>query len=321
MALAPIILFVYNRPDMVEQTLNGLANNGLASQSELFIFSDGPKVNADPDQIQKINSVRRLIRSRKWCNNVVIVERETNIGLAQSVMDGVTEVLDKYDRVIVVEDDVELSPYFLDYMNDALEAYKDDERILTVGSWNYFAPLDAFESDHFLFRYPDSIAWATYKRSWMLFEKDAKEALQKLQRMKKMSAFNGDNSARYFEEMLRMQIAGQINSWAIRWTATAIIHDKLTVLPRMTMSKHLGFGAEATHEKTDIDYNAHLELGNTRLNIFALESRSESILALHYWIAFVKSNFNLGSNPKLTLMGRMKIKLIGVIKRYVKKNL
>lgn len=321
MALAPIIMFVYNRPDMVEQTLNSLAKNGLASQSELFIFSDGPKVDASQDQLDKIKKVRQLIRSKKWCNHVEIVEREENIGLAQSVMDGVSAILEKYDRVIVVEDDVALSPFFLDYMNDALAAYYNDERILSIGSWNYFAPVEAFESDHFLFRYPDSIAWATYRRSWNLFEKDAASALQTLRQSKKMSSFNGDNNARYFEEMLQMQIAGQINSWAIRWTATAIIHDKLTVLPSVTMSKHLGFGAEATHEKTEVDYNAHLELSNRKLNIFALTNKGESTAALSHWIAFVKSNFNLGSSPKLTIVARLRRKLVGLIKGYVKKNL
>lgn len=321
MALAPIIMFVYNRPDMVEQTLNSLAKNALASQSELYIFSDGPKVDASQEQQDKINQVRRVIRSQKWCNQVEIIEREVNIGLAKSVLDGVSTILEKYDRVIVVEDDVALSPYFLDYMNDALATYCNDERILSIGSWNYFAPAEAFDSDHFLFRYPDSIAWATYKRSWRLFEKDATSALQTLKQLKKMSLFNGDNNAQYFEEMLQMQIAGKINSWAIRWTATAIIHDKLTVLPSITMSKHLGFGAEATHEKTDVDYNAHLELSNRKLNIFAQTNKGESTAALSHWIAFVKSNFNLGSSPKLTIVSRLRRKLVGLIKGYVKKNL
>jgi hypothetical protein len=321
MSLAPIVLFVYNRPDMVQKTLSCLKRNTLAAQSEMFIFSDGPKENASPEQLHKIKQTREVIKREKWCEKVHIIEREKNKGLANSVIEGVSEVVNKYGKVIVIEDDVELSSLFLNYMNDSLDAYESIEQILAIGSWNYFASNHNFREDHFLFRYPDSIAWATYKRSWDLFEKDAKTAYRKLKKQKKINAFNGDGNAMYFENMLQMQIEQKINSWAIRWTATAIIHNKLTVLPKQTMSKHLGFGIEATHEKSEVDYNSHLVVSDKKLNVFSLNDIKENKYALSKWVAFVKANFVTEIEPEQTFYFRLKRKIGGILNKYVKKNL
>ncbi len=315
MALAPIILFVYNRPDMVELTLKSLQQNELAAKSELFIYADGPKENATPEQLSKIKQVREVIKSKNWCGTVNIIEREKNKGLAPSVIEGVTEIVNKYEKVIVVEDDVLLSPYFLNYMNDALEVYKDNEKVLSVGSWNYFASGEEFKNDHFFFRYPDSIAWATYKRSWTLFESNAEQVYAKLKKENLLSKFNGDGNAKYFENMLKMQIEGNINSWAIRWTATAAIHKMLAVFPKVSMSKHIGFGAEATHEKSEVDYNANLEVSNRKLNIVAINPVEENKLALSKWISFVKSNF-VTEEVEVTFGFKVKRKIKSILKKF-----
>lgn len=314
MALAPIILFVYNRPDMVEQTLRSLQKNALATESELFIYADGPKADASSEQLNKIAEVRKLIRKEQWCGKVNIVEREKNMGLANSVISGVSEMVEKYGRTIVMEDDIQVSPFFLNFMNDALDLYEHNEKILAVASWNYFASGISCTNDHFFFRYPDSIAWATYKRSWNLFEKDAKQAYTKLKEKGKLQAFNGDGHALYFENMLQMQIEGKINSWAIRWTATAVLNDMLTVFPKLSMSKHLGFGAEATHEKTEIDYNANLTVSDRKLNLTEATAIEEDKNALEKWVEFVKTNFVPAPEKPVTLMYRIKRKLKRILK-------
>src|SRR5476651_1758025 len=120
MQLAPIVLFVYNRPWHVEQTLNALAANELAAESELYIYADGPKDNADAITLENIQKTREIIRKKKWCNEVYIIERSKNLGLQASIIEGVTTVVNNYGKVIVLEDDIITSPYFLQYMNDAL---------------------------------------------------------------------------------------------------------------------------------------------------------------------------------------------------------
>ena len=119
-SLAPIVLFVYNRPLFLRQTLEALSCNELADQSELFIYADGPKINADITQLERIREVRAILREKQWCKKVTIRESEKNKGLADSIVGGVTEVVNERGRVIVIEDDVVTSKYFLRFMNDSL---------------------------------------------------------------------------------------------------------------------------------------------------------------------------------------------------------
>ncbi len=130
METSPIAFFTYKRPEHTRQSLESLTQNEGAEQSELFIFCDGPK---RPEDQEGVRQVREVVRSKQWCGNVLIVERESNMGCANSIISGVTEVCEKYGRVIVLEDDLVLSPFFLDYMNKALELYKDNHKDVKIG--------------------------------------------------------------------------------------------------------------------------------------------------------------------------------------------
>jgi FkbM family methyltransferase len=293
---APVILFTYNRPDLVKRTLASLRKNQLADQTDLYIFSDGPKVGTDLMEIAKITEVRKIIRDEQWCKSVTIIEQPINKGLATSVIEGVTDIVGRYGKVIVVEDDVLLSPYFLKFMNNALKLYEKNERILSIGSWNYFCDPSLVREDHFFFRYPDSIAWATYARAWDLFERDASVALKKLKEENKMLAFTADGNAAYFKNMLDMQIEKKVDSWAIRWTATSIINNMLNVFPKQTLSKHIGFGKESTHEKSEVDYNSNLILADYEIRVTLPAEIKESKVAMKEWQKFVKINFM--TNPQ-----------------------
>lgn len=312
---APIALFAYNRPELLRETLKSLQANHGASESELYIFCDGPKADATEADREKIRRVRQVAQLENWCGTVTVIEKETNQGLASSIITGISELLNTSETVIVIEDDVVLSPYFLKFMNDSLQTYVDDEKVLAVGSWNYFCPPEKLSGDTFFFRYPDSIAWATFSRAWNLFEKDAQTALQKLESTNRMHAFNGDGEALYFGNMLNMQIKGQINSWAIRWTATSIINDKLCVFPKETLSKHMGFGADATHEKTDDDYNAHLQLCKRELLVSKMPV-TEDTVALSEWKKFIRANFLKEEKPGASAIAR---RLAGAAFRKLKK--
>ena len=134
MILAPITLFTYNRLWHTQQTIEALRNNELADVSELFLFSDGPKSEADREKVQ---SVREYLKSVTGFKKVAVVERDRNLGLAQSIISGVTEFVNKYGRVIVLEDDMLTSPFFLRFMNDALEFYKDEEKVISIHGYMY----------------------------------------------------------------------------------------------------------------------------------------------------------------------------------------
>jgi glycosyltransferase involved in cell wall biosynthesis len=290
MDYAPVIIFAYNRPEFLKKTLESLHANDLSSESELFIFCDGPKAAAQQPELQKIDDVRKIAREKKWCKSVSIIEAEKNKGLANSVIDGVSQIIKKYGKVIVVEDDVLLSPYFLQFMNEALETYKNEEQVLSIGSWSYFAVPDKIKDETYFFRFPDSIAWATYERSWKLFELNANKLFKKLKEDGRIKNFNGGLKFPYFTNMLEAQINGKVNSWAIRWTALAVLLNKLTVFPAISLSKHIGFDADATHEKNSIDYNADLVLSNRKIKVERLKVE-ENPVAIEEWRKFYLTNF------------------------------
>lgn len=285
MNLAPIVLFAYNRPSHVKQTLESLYLNPMADQSDLFIYVDGPKPNASPETLANIQQVKKVIREQQWCKSVTIYEAEKNKGLARSVIEGVTATVKKNGKIIVIEDDVIVSPYFLKFMNDSLEFYKNNESVLSIGSWNYFCPSEKLNENFFL-RYPDSIAWATFARAWNLFEADASLLLKKLKVQNRLRALNADSATPYFEKMLINQIEGKVDSWAIRWTATAVLNQKFSFYPRYSLSKHIGFGKGATHEVNDDDYNKDLIVFQQPIqinNIPVVENKT----AFHEWKLFI----------------------------------
>lgn len=287
---APIILFAYNRPELLRKTLTSLAGCELADSSSLFIFSDGPKANASASELQKIKEVRAIAIERKWCASVELIAAETNKGLAHSVIDGVSQIVKKYGKVIVVEDDVLLAPVFLRYMNDALELYQNDDRVVSIGSWNYFSNANDYKDDTFFFRFPDSIAWATFDRAWKLFEENGEKLMSDLKKKKLLKRFNGNLDYPYFSNMLQNQIDHKINSWAIRWTALAVLHNKLTLLPAKSLSKHIGFSPDATHEKASKDYNSDIDLNVSSIKVGPIE-KAENSIAIEKWRRFYLHNF------------------------------
>ena len=169
---APVVLFVYNRPDHTRRVLAALAANSLISKTQVYVFADGPKEKATENDKQKIEAVRVLLREFNLFPITAIFEAEVNLGLADSIINGVSKLLDSHETVIVVEDDLDLSPYFLDYMNRALDCYRFDARVISIGACNFFGEDDGLPETFFL-PVPDCWGWATWKNRWLLFEKDA----------------------------------------------------------------------------------------------------------------------------------------------------
>ena len=236
MSLAPIILFVYNRPSHTLKTLEALAANQLASESVLYIFADGAKENATETTLRKINETRDIVKSKQWCKETYIIERTENFGLAKSVIEGVTSTLDKYKKIIVLEDDLVTSKHFLKFMNEALDRYENEDNVACISAYIY--PIENLP-ELFFIKGADCWGWATWKRSWNLFEADGKKLLSELESQDKTYEFNFNNTYPY-TKMLEEQIKGINNSWAIRWYASAFLKNKLCLYPGKTYVSNIG---------------------------------------------------------------------------------
>lgn len=258
MNLAPIVLFVYNRPEHTERTLEALMKNQLASESELFIFADGAKTGASADTLKNIEKTRDIIQQKKWCGKISIIESKTNKGLAESVIEGVTKIVNEFGKVIVLEDDMLTSPYFLRYMNDALNVYESNDKVACISGYVY--PVKGNLPETFFIKGADCWGWATWKHVWNDFEKNGKKLLDEIENKNLSSEFDFDNSYNY-TQMLRDQVNGKNSSWAIRWYASAFLKNKYCLYPGISLVQNIGIDGSGTHsgtsEKWSVDIATH----------------------------------------------------------------
>ena len=269
MNCAPITLFVYNRPEHTRRTVEALKQNRPAKESDLIIFSDAPKSEAQAD---KVAEVRVYIRQIEGFNSVTIIERETNLGLARSIIDGVTTIVGKYGRIIVLEDDMVTSPYFLAYMNEALEKYKDDDRVVSIHGYVY--PVAQPLPEAFFLPGADCWGWATWRRGWACFNSEGHFLLDELKRRKLIHGFDF-NGAYSYSKMLEGQINGTNDSWAVRWYASAFLAGKLTLYPGRSLVHNIGNDNSGTHcgESSSLDS----ELSKTPINLSNIPVQSSEI--------------------------------------------
>ena len=238
---SPILLFVYNRPEHTRRVIESLQANAEAAESELFIYADQARSEADR---LSVDEVRRYIRSINGFKRITLIERTENWGLARNIIDGVTTQVNAYGRVIVLEDDLVVSPYFLRFMNDALEAYKNEERVGHIQACDFTK--DPALPDTFLIKWTGSWGWATWARAWKYFNPDGKALLTQLEerRLTRTFDFNGNYP---FTRMLRRQIAGKNNSWAIRWNASLFLADILSLNVGKSLVQNTGFDGTGTN--------------------------------------------------------------------------
>lgn len=244
MTYAPIALFVYNRPRHTRQAIEALLANAEAAKTRLYIFCDGPRNTAES---RAVADVRSYVRTITGFRKATLIEREHNLGLAHSIIDGVSRVCREHGRAVVLEDDIVTSPNFLKFMNEALDLYERDERVISIHGYVY--PIEATLPETFFLRGADCWGWATWKRGWDLFESDGRLLLRQLQERKLTHRFDYDGAYPY-TRMLKKQIAGKNNSWAIRWYASAFIKDKLTLYPGRSLVQNIGMDSSGTHCST-----------------------------------------------------------------------
>ncbi len=268
MSAAPIALFVYNRPWHTRQTVESLQKNEGARDSRLIVFSDAPR---DEFQYEKVREVREYIRSIDGFKDVTIIERQKNLGLADSIISGVTEVVDQYGKIIVLEDDMISSPFFLSFVNKALNLYKNEERLISIHGYTH--PVELPLPETFVLKHTPCWGWATWKRGWDLFEPDGLKLLNKVRDNKLTKKFN-INGTYNFTRMLEDQVKGKINSWAIRWQAAAFINGKYTLFPGRSLIKNIGHDSSGTHCGTSNLFD--VELSTSPINTYEIPLHEES---------------------------------------------
>ena len=261
--LAPIVLFCYNRPVHLRQTLDSLRANTLAGESELFIFSDGPKSKLDEEQV---NFVRALIRDISGFKKVVTIENPANLGLAQSVIKGVTHVIEQYGKVIVLEDDMLTTPDFLDYMNETLSVFEHRNNIFTVTGYSPPVSIpDTYHEDLYLAPRASSWGWGTWKDKWekALWQIDHFDQLTKDESFKNKLNRGGND----LWPMLWKQQKGVINSWAVRWTYTQTIHNAYGLYPVRSKLKNIGTDGSGTNFTfTSASYGSEMDATPVSMN-------------------------------------------------------
>lgn len=245
---APIVLFTYNRPWHTRETVTALQRNHLAGESDLVIFSDGPRATGDPVKdartIAAVAEVRQYLRTIDGFASVSVIERDHNIGLGRNLVDGITTIVNERGRVIVLEDDLVTSPWFLRFMNDGLSLYQDDDRVASIHGCSYFENRGLPET--FFIKGADCLGWATWRRAWQGFEPDGRKLLEQLRARGLEREFDWDGAYGYIG-LLEAQIAGIVDSWAIRWYASAFLANRFTLYPNRSLVRHIGNDGEGTH--------------------------------------------------------------------------
>lgn len=243
MTLAPIVVFSYNRPDHLRQTLEALAKNDLAQESVLFVYCDGPKNNATDELRQRIASNREVARSVTGFREVHVVEREQNIGLKDNIVGAVTEIVNQYGRVITLEDDVVASVGFLKYMNEALELYANEEKVMHVSAYMYPHKSHLPETFFYPVPYPGG-GWATWQRAWIQYNDDAQELYEYWQdKWETFDIYGGD----YLSKQLKRNREGTMRTWFVKWYAVMRKQNALTLYPGRSLTNNIGFDDLATN--------------------------------------------------------------------------
>ena len=238
---APIAVFAYRRPQHLQTCLDALTANVEARDSALWIFCDGPRHDAD---ISLVEEVRKLARAATGFASVSVIEQSHNVGLSSSVISGVTEVLTHEERLIVVEDDLVVSPDFLGYMNQGLDLYAEVPEVVSIHGFTY--AVSAALPQTFFLRGADCWGWGTWRRGWEVFNRDGSALLKDLDERALGSEFDF-GGAYPFRQMLVDQIAGKVDSWAILWNASAFLAEKLTLYPGVSLVENIGQDGSGTH--------------------------------------------------------------------------
>ncbi|CKH53353.1 glycosyltransferase [Bacillus cereus] len=254
---APVVIFVYARPDHTKKTIESLAQNYLANETNVYIYSDAPKNEKAVENVRLVREYINSIAQRNLFKSVEIINAESNKGLANSVISGVTEITERYGKAIVVEDDLISSKDFLKYMNDALNYYEEDNEIWSISGYTFDIDVPkGYKSDVYLSYRGCSWGWATWKDRWRKVDWDVLDYASfknNKELRKKLNRGGLDMS-----NMLDLQMRGEIDSWAIRWCYAQSKLDMLTIYPIISRIENIGLDGSGTHSGVTKAFDAQL---------------------------------------------------------------
>jgi len=283
--IAPIALFAYRRPAHLARAAASLVANPEAAQTDLFVFCDGAK---HAGQQAAVDAVRRVARGIRGFRSVSIVEQARNLGLAASVISGVTRVLEEHESVIVVEDDLVVSPFFLRFMNESLACYAEEPRVATVHA--YIFPVRRPLPETFFLKGAECWGWATWRRAWGTFNDDAAGLLREVRERGLQHEFDMDGAYGY-TAMLEAQLHGKVDSWSIRWRASCYLAGMLTLYPGRSLVQNRGLDATGTHCDYSSDFDVELAAKPIDVQRIALEPSAEARAA---YVEFFRSRARPG---------------------------
>lgn len=274
---APIAFFVYNRPQHTKISLEALKKNILAKESDLIIFSEAAKENK-LDKI-KVGEVRKVIENCNGFKSVLIKKRNKNFGLYKNFTEGITEVCNKFGKIIVVEDDNQVSKYFLNFMNDGLNIYFNDNKVCAINGW-FFPGKNDLESNFFL-KGGDTWGWGTWKRAWKEFNPDTNYLLREIKSRKLIKKFNLNNSFNYYK-MLEKRHRELNESHSIIWKASTFLKNMYSLYPARSFVRNIGFDDSGTHNK--IPNKTYL---NQKIQDYQINLKKKEIVENEYAFKFV----------------------------------
>jgi len=264
-----------------------LEKNLLAADTEVHIFSDGPKRSEDAGEV---DNVRALIRRAWTFKRITIVERDRNWGLAANIMDGVAKIVNEHGSIIVLEDDLETSPYALTYFNDALRRYAEVDRVMEISGYMYPVRDPQRLPESFFFRVANSWGWATWKRAWSHFNPDINQLTKNFSRAD-VARFSVGRSENFWRQV-KLFKAGKIDSWAIRWYLSVFNQNGLVLYPRHSMVQNIGTDGSGTHFSHREDaYNVQLATAAVGGFPSEIKESPEAYEAIRYFYRHRKGSF------------------------------
>lgn len=273
--LAPILLFTYNRLYETQQTIKALQKNYLAKKSDLIIFSDGVK-NANIENKGKVKAVRQYLKTIDGFNSVKIIESQVNKGLGESIISGVTQIVEEYGKVIVLEDDLYTTPNFLDYMNQGLDFYENHQNIISICGYGLkIKKPKNYQSNFYLYGRSSSWGWATWKSQWESVDWEVKDWEEFKTDKKAIKAFNYNGSDMF--KMLKSVTEGSGTSWAIRFGYSQFKQGKYSITPFESFIENNGFNSEGTNTKYEFSrFKTQMNEGTQREFVFDSKIKVDS---------------------------------------------
>ncbi len=257
MKYAPVAVFGYSRDDKLERCLEALEKNPLVDKTDLFLFLDGEKGELDHEKVERVRHLAYQYQKKSKFNKVIITAQTKNLGLANSIIGGVTRVINEYQKIIVVEDDLIVSEDFLAYMNKGLDYYEDMKEYGSVSAYTYPLPeLRNYNKDIYVTHKGECQGWGTWCDRWNEVDWSLSDFDSYLHDKEKRKAF--DAIEKGLDQMLIAQQAGKVDSWAVRWCYHLFVHELLTVYPRVSRVWNIGFdGSGVNSGDSEIDAMRH----------------------------------------------------------------